>query len=326
MSLFGCGASASEIDAGTSHLLELVGDVPLPGGATRFDYQDVDVENDHLVIAHMGDDEVLVVSLSDGSAIARVPGVQTVRGIAIGGSPLKIFATAAATDELVIVDAAGLEVTGRVPAGAGPDGGWADTADGIVGVSDQHSGSLALIANDGAGEKVEVELGDETGNVVFDETRAWFWITVVTGSENELVAVAASTHTVQTRIALDGCSGAHGLRLHPDASSAFIACEGNNKLARVALSAPYALTTHAVGNGPDVLALDVGLGRLYVAAESGNLSVFDMNQEGLVLVSEQDVGAHAHSVAVDPSTHRVFFPLMRGAEGTPVLRIMRPTN
>jgi hypothetical protein len=29
---------------------------------------------------------------------------------------------------------------------------------------------------------------------------------------------------------------------------------------------------------------------------------------------------------VDPATHRVFFPLLAGSGGTPVLRIMKPTG
>jgi hypothetical protein len=40
-------------------LLTLVNDVPLPGGSTRFDYQEIDSEKGQLVIAHMNDDAVL---------------------------------------------------------------------------------------------------------------------------------------------------------------------------------------------------------------------------------------------------------------------------
>src|SRR4051812_13218615 len=53
-------------------------EVALPGNATRFDYQDVDADHSHLVLAHMGDSEVLFISLIDGSVVARVPNVSTV--------------------------------------------------------------------------------------------------------------------------------------------------------------------------------------------------------------------------------------------------------
>ena len=44
-----------------------VADVPLPGKATRLDYQDIDGKRGQLVIAHMGDSSVLVVSLADAA-------------------------------------------------------------------------------------------------------------------------------------------------------------------------------------------------------------------------------------------------------------------
>jgi hypothetical protein len=54
--------------------------------------------------------------------------------------------------------------------------------------------------------------------------------------------------------------------------------------------------------------------------------VFDIKQPGVVLVGHDHPGNNSHSVAVDPATHRVFFPLMAGSGGTPVLRIMKPTG
>src|SRR6185369_880778 len=173
-----------------------------------------------------------------------------------------------------------------------------------------------------SGRRTQVRLGDETGNVVFDRTRGWFWITVVTSRRpDQLVAVDPTTAKVVSRMGLPGCSGAHGLRLHPDSQSAFVACESNDVLARVELGGAHAVATAPTGAGPDVLALDPGLGWLYVAAESGDLTIFDLNAPGLVAIDREHPGDDAHSVAVDPATHRVFFPLMKGPNGTPVLRI-----
>jgi hypothetical protein len=56
------------------------------------------------------------------------------------------------------------------------------------------------------------------------------------------------------------------------------------------------------------------------------VTVFDLGKPGVALVGHVHPGAHAHTVAVDPVTHRVFFPLMKGPHGKPVLRIMRPVG
>jgi len=72
--------------------------------------------------------------------------------------------------------------------------------------------------------------------------RKQFWVTVVEASApDQLAEVDPVAATVSTMIALPGCSGAHGLRLHPDGQSAFIACEGNDQLARVDLAGTQAV-------------------------------------------------------------------------------------
>jgi hypothetical protein len=323
------GAAATTADGATAsaHLpLVLVADVALPGGATRFDYQDVDTALGHLVIAHMNDGAVVITDLRDGSILKVLPGIPTVRGVIVADDVGRIFATSSPST-LVLIDNKALTEVGRVGAGNGPDGvGW-DPLHKTVGVSDQTDGALSLIPNAGNGTRVQVRLGSETGNVVFDASRGVFWITVVKSSPpDQLVAVDPTTAKVTTTIGLPGCSGAHGLRLHPDRQSAFIACESNNVLTRVDLGGAHAVTSAPTGSGPDVLSIDPGLGWLYVAAESGDLTVFDIQKPGVVLIGHDSPGNNSHSVAADAATHRVFFPLVAGPKGTPVLRIMRPSG
>lgn len=305
--------------------LELVKDVELPGKPVRFDYQDVDVARQRLVIAHMNDASVVVVSLADGSTLKVVPNVPTARGVAIADSVGKIFVTSS-PDQVVVLDAASLDEVARVTTGASPDGVAWDAKDAIVGVSAQGAGALTLLTQAGAGARTDVPLGDETGNVVFDEPRGVFWVTVVkSGEVDALVAVDPITTEKKALIDLPGCDGAHGLRLHPDGATALVACEANDKLVRVDLVGDtHAVVTADTGGGPDVMAIDAALGLLYVAAESGDLGVFDIAHDGLLRVDAEHVDDAAHSVAVDGATHRVFFPLVEGANGKPVLRIMKP--
>lgn len=322
--------SGTHADAGVSGApslpLVLVADVDLPGKAVRFDYEDIDVANGHLIVAHMNDASVVVVNLADGSVAKVLPNIPTARGVVVASDVGRFFVTSS-PNQLVIVDSSTLGEIARVATGNAPDGvGW-DPVHKIVGVSDQGDGAVSLLAGAGSGARTPVKLGAETGNVVFDAGRGWFWAAVVNGTPpDELVAIDPSSATVTTRIPLPGCSGAHGLRIHPDGKSAFVACESNDVLARVDLEGAHAVVTSATGSGPDVLAIDAGLGWLYVAAESGDLVVFDVGKPGLVAIDREKPGANAHSVAVDPATHRVFFPLMAGPSGTPVLRIMRPSG
>ncbi len=322
LSLAACSGSSPPKPSG---LLASVADVALPGGPTRFDYQEIDTAKSQLVVAHMDDNAVLILDLATGAVRAQLPNIPTPRGVAVGDDVGMIFVTSTPS-HVVLIDNSSLTEIARVTTGSSPDGDAWDPDDKIVGVSDQGDGALSLIASSGMGTRTAVPLGTETGNVVYDASRKQFWITAVQATPpDQLVEVDPKTAAVTATIALPGCAGAHGLRLHPDGGSAFIACENNDMLARVDLGGAHAVSLGATGAGPDVLSIDPGVGWLYVAAESGDLTVFDINQPGVALVGHDSPGANSHTVAADPVTHRVFFPLPMGGNGTPELHIMKPS-
>ncbi len=274
----------------------------------------------------MNDASVVVASTVDGSLIKLIAGIPTPRGVVVAEDAKRVFITSS-PNELVVIDSESLKELGRVATGRSPDGVAWDSEHRIVGVSDQRDGALSLIVDSGMGARKQVALGRETGNVVFDARRSSFWITVVTAAgPDRLISVDPLTAKVVATIPIPGCSSAHGLRIHPDGKSALIACEGNSKLARVELDGQHGVAFAPTGSTPDVLAIDAGLGLLYVAAESGDLRVFDLTKAGVVSVGRERPGPASHSVAVDAVTHHVFFPLAVGPHGTPVLRIMRPVG
>lgn len=308
--------------------LVVVRDAPLPGKAARFDYQALDAAHGRLIIAHMNDASVVAVNLADDTVARVVPNVPVPRGVAVASEANRIFVTSS-PHSLVILDATSLAELERVRTGAAPDGVAWDPAHRTVAVSDQEDGAISLFSDAGHGPRKALKLGRETGNVAFDARRGWFWIAVEQARPpDELVAVDPVGPTRKRVIPLPGCAGAHGVSLHPDGASAFVACEDAATLARVPLDehSNSALAFAPTGAGPDVLALDPGLGWLYVAAEGGELSVFELARPGVVSVGRQALAPGSHSVAVDPATHRLYFPLAKGPSGSPLLRVMLPTG
>ena len=65
-------------------------------------------------------------------------------------------------------------------------------------------------------------------------------------------------------------------------------------------------------------------------AKSVEMALRDINDAGGVngckLTTDVRDSQSQGTVAVDAATHRVFFPLEAGSQGTPVLRIMRPAT
>jgi hypothetical protein len=72
----------------------------------------------------------------------------------------------------------------------------------------------------------------------------------------------------------------------------------------------------------DVLAFDPALQWVYAASSTGTVTVFAVAADRSVTeMGRGFVGPNAHTVAVDPATHRAYFPL-ENLHGQPVLRIM----
>jgi YVTN family beta-propeller protein len=134
MTLSMCGAAGDKgkpSSDGLAHFpLAQVADVELPGGATRFDYQDIDPSTGHLFIAHMNDASVLVLRLTDGRVEKVLANIPTPRGVAIGQNVGRIFITSSPA-RLVIIDKKTLSEIARVPTGTAPDGVAYDPKDPI---------------------------------------------------------------------------------------------------------------------------------------------------------------------------------------------------
>jgi DNA-binding beta-propeller fold protein YncE len=100
----------------------------------------------------------------------------------------------------------------------------------------------------------------------------------------------------------------------------FVASEESATLQTIDLKTWKVIDRQTVGSDPDVLAFDSAWRRLYVAAENGSVTMFTVRNRKLVLDGQIHM-PHAHTVAVDPRTHLVYFPL-QDVDGRPTLRIM----
>jgi DNA-binding beta-propeller fold protein YncE len=321
LALFGLSV-AWIVAASASEPLVFVADVPLPGSAVRFDYQSLDVANNRLYIAHMNADQLVVFDTKNRSVIATLAGFPDVHGVIVVPELNRVYASATGDHKVYAVDAETLKIIAKAGPIHYPDG--LAYAPGVkrVFVSDEHGNADAVVdAITGALVKT-IPLGGNAGNTVFDPGSGKILVSV--SQKDELVMIDPASETIIGRYSLPGIEGPHGVALDVSARLAFVAGEGNNKLAVFDLSSRRVLGTYAVGRGPDVLAFDPGVKMLYVAAESGQVTVFQENGNALVLKGTIKM-PHAHTVSVDPLTHFVYFPL-QNLNGHPVLRIMTPAE
>jgi len=298
-------------------------DIALPGPTNRFDYQSFDPRTHLLFIAHLGASTVVVVNVESQKVVAEIRNLSQVHGVLVVPELGRVYASATGTNEVVVIDEQSLKEVARVPGGVYPDGmAYAPEVQKLY-VSDESGRTETVIDTRANTAVATISLGGEVGNTQYDPASKHIFVNVQT--LNQLVEIDPMTDAIIARHSLPGSDQNHGLLIEPAQRLAIIACEGNNKLLVVDMESMRVTGSDSLGDGPDVLAFDETLHLLYVASESGVVSVFREEGKKLVKIGEGLLARNAHTVAVDSQTHQAYFPLTN-VNGRPVLRVMEPIS
>lgn len=324
-----------------NRLFAPAGDFVVGPAADRTDYQSIDPEGRRLYAAEMGAGKLLVFDIERNSVVAQLDGFPKVTGVLAVPGLHKVYASvpgggltqsllqglgmiglSRGSGAVAVRDTRTLKEIARLPGGVFPDGIAYDEKDHRVFVSDELGGALMVIDADTDRPVGRIETGGEAGNVRYDGETARVYVPVQ--SRNELIAVDPHRDAVVARDPLEGCDHPHGFIVAPAGKTGYVACDGNDRLFTVDLASGRVLHQQAVAHDPDVLAVDAGMNRLYVAAESGNLSTFDIaHPEAPASLGDVFVAGGAHSVAVDPVSHRLYFTIA-DFKGHTIVRVLAP--
>lgn len=300
------------------------GAIPLPGEATRFDYESLDPETGRLFIAHLGDGRLVVVDTKSRRVVADLPGFPDVHGVLAVPALHRVYATVSPSPgrtrgSLAAVDSRTLGISGTIPVGIHPDGLDYEPRTGRIFVSNEWGKSLSVVDAGTNTYVATIPLHGEVGNTRTDPVTHRIYATVQT--RNLLVRIDPYSLHVVRRYRLS-CRRPHGLWIDGPSGQAYVACEGDNQLLVVDLASGQIRSRFPTGRRPDVLTFDPSRGLLYVASESGFVSVFRKTGEDLALVSAPGfLGYRAHSILVDPASHLLYLPI-ENDRGYPVLRIL----
>jgi len=315
------GCAHDQVAAADSALpLATVATVALPGAASRFDYESLDSKTNLLFLAHLAASEVIVFSVKSNRVVATIPDVDHVHGVLAVPQLGRVFATATGTNDVAVIDERTLKVIARIPGGTYPDGMAYDDADQKLYVSDEHGDTDTVIDTKTNTRIATIPLGGDVGNTQYDARSRRVYVNVQT--RGDLVAIDPATNAIVARYPLTGCKSNHGLYLDQSHRKAYIACEDNAKLVVFNLSSLKQTQTIGIGANPDVLAYDESRSLLYVATESGTVSVLSAAAQDLRKIGEASLAENAHIVAVDQRTHLVYLPVLNQAG--PRMIVMEP--
>jgi DNA-binding beta-propeller fold protein YncE len=289
----------------------------------RFDYAALDVGRGRLFIAHMGASELIAVDVRAHAVTRTLPSLSDVHGVIVVPDKHRVYATATGSNQLVAVDEDSLDVVFRAPTDTYPDGLAYDPIRRAVWTTNEGGGSETVVDADTGAVRATVPLGGEVGNVVYDP--ATDRMVVAVQGRGDLAVIDPVAFAVTERIPTPGCEHPHGQALDVTDQVMFVGCEANATMVTVDLADRAVIDHHGVGETPDVLAYDPGAHRVYVAAESGWLSIFDHDRGHLMIRGSAHLADGAHSLALDATTHHSYIPVPKGHSGSPVLWEYEPT-
>jgi DNA-binding beta-propeller fold protein YncE len=297
--------------------LRTVHELSLPGDNSRFDYASLDAQRGLLFVAHLGASEVVEIDVRANKVVRTIPNLSNVHGVLVVPALHRVYATATGANQVVALSEDSGEVIHQAPTGNYPDGIAYDPRRSAVWTTNETGGTETVVDTDAVKVRGNIDMGGEVGNVVYDATSDRMLVDVQ--GRNDLAVIDPASLAITKRVALPGCDHDHGLALDTDARLAFVACDGNATLLTVDMNTWQVTGTSLVGADPDVLAYDTKAHRLYVACESGTVSVLDVRDGRLVVAGSDHLADGAHVVAVDPGTHRSYYPVPAGSDGRPAL-------
>ena len=302
--------------------LKLVREIPLPGPANRFDYQSFDPSTGRIYMNHMNAGRTIVFDADSDRIITEITDVPRATGVWAVPAHHQVYISAAGAHEVAIVDDKTLKVVSRVGGVRFPDGiAYAANADKVF-VSDESGGADMVIDAKTRTKRSMIELGGEAGNTHYDS--ASHCVLVAVQTKNQMVAIDPISEKIVQRYDLPGSDHPHGFTIDEPDRLAFVSNEGNAALIVLDLRTMKPIQRLKVADDPDVLAWDPAWRRLYVSAESGVVSAFWLDGNTLEPIGEVRA-PHAHTVSVDPRTHRIYLPL-ENVGGRPLLRVYEPAR
>lgn len=292
--------------ANAAPALRKVAEVDLPGPpGQRFDYMRIDDAGRRLFVTHLGAGQIYVVSLSDLSVAGTVAGTPRVEDVAHVPELNRLYTSNWGDNTIGVVDLATLTVVERIPTANKPDGIEYAAAAGKVYVSNELARVVSVIDVRSNQTVKTIRFPSETGMPRYDAVAGKVYVNL---QDVDMIAVIdVHTDAVEAEIALPGCNGNHGMALDVAKRRAFVACAGNNVLVVVDLDRRQVIGRFNIGRGSDFVDFDAALGRIYVPCSDGTLAIIQQDDaDHYRALDPLPVSPGVHTVAVDPTTHRVY--------------------
>lgn len=276
--------------------------IVMPRAPGFFDYMEVDDKYRRLLVSHSDSRTLDIIDLTNES-VARQIDVGEAHGVAVDIKDGRYFVGTGRPPFIADIQRKFMVKQNQIPMSGPIDAIAFDTKTGALYADRADNGQIVvmdgkthrILGNIAVGDRLEFVVYDAASDRIYQNVNATNRIAVIDPSRNAVVAswAAAPAHDLHG-LAVDG------------ATHRLFSAGGNGKLVVMDTNSGSIITAVDIAPGVDQIAFDPVMKRLYCASGTGLLSVVQETDTGAAALGDVTVPRHAHSVAVDPTTHNVW--------------------
>jgi len=282
-------------------------DLPRSGPLTVLDYLTLNDQTLFITCESSGALFKIIFDSRDlrGSTVSEMPGTGAAHGVALVPELNVAFITRSEANTVDVFDPKSLHQLASIPVADDPDAILYIPSARLVYVAhgDANMATLidpekrATVGNIQLPGKAEFPAMDSGSGLLFQNLK----------DTNEVAAIDVGQRSVIGQWPLAPCEGPSGMAIDSEQRRLFAVCNGNAKLVVFDLERHRVITTLGVGGGPDSVAFDRTVHRIYTAGRAGELTVVQQDGPDNYRVLDR-VHTHygAHTLTVDPVSHKVF--------------------
>jgi YVTN family beta-propeller protein len=273
----------------------------LPAGDGGWDIANVDPVGQRLYVGRP--DGVTAIDLRTGKATDRiVPGQRVHAALPIPATH-EVISTNGETNNALLFDGRSGKIRATIPTGTKPDAAAYDPTTRTVWIMNPGSGDVTVVDPASAKVLATVQVG---GSLEFATADGRGHVYANVEDRNEVVVLDTRNRKLKSRFPLQGCDGPTGIAYDPASRELLSACA--NGVAVVSASDGHQIVLLPIGKGADGAVFD----------SKRHLALVPSGREGKVtlirlepvpkVVGEVATAVSARTIALDPSTGRVYLP------------------
>lgn len=243
--------------------------------------------------------------LPQGNDIAEFRSEPSAHGVVLDPVKPLAYVTRSEVNVVDIFDPAAMKWLGRIRVADGPDAVFFDSFHNLLYVANGDAHLATLIDPNTHSVVATIPLGGEPEYSAFDSQTRLRYQNL--RDVDAVVAVDLATRSVVGRWPLRGCFEPSGMAIDEAARRLFIGCSKNSMLIVFDLNSHTVSLAIPIGGGPDSVAFDAGLHRIYTTGKAGVMTVIQQGSpDAYQVIDSIKLHYGAHTLVVDPATSNIY--------------------